>query len=1268
MTQILLVLFINSTIQVRELESNGIEFTIVFDEKEIEKIDFPEASWSAEEGEPNVPSIMYKIGIPQNGGVDVQVVENSEILISNYSVEPVRYMGILEPGPKPVDPSIEKYKNDVFYPGELYEISQPAHCRDLYTVDLRINPVHYNPVSRQLKVSRYLKIRLNFRGVPKIKSSYDRSFDAIFQGTIINFKQCRQWRLDPSPKILNNPFLTGTWFKIEIDNEGIYEIGQDELRDVNVDPAQFDPRTMKIFTFAFDLLPLDVTSIFPDSMIEVPVYVEGESDGIFDRNDKLYFYAYPASHWSIDTTISWYENGYARNNVYWFTFGGNNGKRMESINAAFDGSPASTIVRDIIHFEEDIGNPTRSGINWYWKDISPGSGSSGSCLINLQHPGAQGNALVKSVFFTLAGGQWIYQIKLNDDIFYYDTLALSIMDRLPGHSLTGNGVMSGDSSQFEFSITRPAGNIETLTAYLNSITIEHDRLCDLNYPFHAIYQGPVDYTLRCTNVDENNFVLDITNMQQPKRFVNYRLDGNVLSLSSNADSLQFLYFCRTDQAQTAVLQSAYPGKIKQSDDGAEYLIITHEDFYSVIQPLVNHRRRDYSVKVVKVGDIYNDFSYGKYDPLSIKHFLYYTLNNWMIVPKYILLVGDGTYDYKNNLNKENAPNYIPMYEWGTVLSGNPGIPPNGIFEGEYVNFGGGESMILGRITVRTKQEVRDFIDKLVTYETGMIDGLWNKRILAAADDEYSNSYGWEWFQAPHSYQCESIFDHVPDSLYDFAKIYMVSFPPFQYPHSKPNAQQAFIRELNRGCYAGVYYGHGNTHQLADEGLFFDTNIPQVKNGRRFFFFYFGSCTVGRFDDSDYECIGEQLVRIREGAIGTMAETAGSSPPQNQWIGDTLFSMLTKSNLTMGECFNIARRGEYLLIGDPATRVRRMSAFHNMSATPDSLRPLEKLTVVDNSSVYYMRSLVRDTTHIEWFDESTIDRISGHIYRMVQTGQSSFAPFDYLSEGKEFYKGWWDNDTAIIIVPAVVTTHLPVVSLSTINVADVSEMDSIKIYGSALPTTDETGPQIELYNGAARLKDDDWVEASFVLTGKVRDESGINLMHSVNDIRGFYLYINNEVTAKTDLRDFFIYDRNSFTSGEFNVPLHLNETENTIVINVVDNYYNQTVDTIQLNAEQFNRIRIENLLIYPNPLRNNGLIYFTFNLTNHGTVNIKVFTIAGRLIKTIENVIGHAGYNQVSWGVLDEYYDAISNGVYLIKVTAENDGSKDQITERFIIAR
>ncbi|GAI87548.1 unnamed protein product, partial [marine sediment metagenome] len=120
------------------------------------------------------------------------------------------------------------------------------------------------------------------------------------------------------------------------------------------------------------------------------------------------------------------------------------------------------------------------------------------------------------------------------------------------------------------------------------------------------------------------------------------------------------------------------------------------------------------------------------------------------------------------------------------------------------------------------------------------------------------------------------------------------------------------------------------------------------------------------------------------------------------------------------------------------------------------------------------------------------------------------------------------------------------------------------------------------------------------------------------------------------RDYFMYDRNSYTTGEFNVEIVLPNPVDTITVNITDNYYNQTTETIVLNAEMYDDIEITNFLIYPNPLQDNKGIWFTFNLSNSGLVDIKIFTIAGRLIKTINNVSCGVGYNQIHWETFDEY--------------------------------
>jgi hypothetical protein len=195
-----------------------------------------------------------------------------------------------------------------------------------------------------------------------------------------------------------------------------------------------------------------------------------------------------------------------------------------------------------------------------------------------------------------------------------------------------------------------------------------------------------------------------------------------------------------------------------------------------------------------------------------------------------------------------------------------------------------------------------------------------------------------------------------------------------------------------------------------------------------------------------------------------------------------------------------------------------------------------------------------------------------------------------------------------------------------------------------------------------------VSKEFTLTGKVSDESGINMLNSVNDTRGFFLYVNQDLENKIDLRDLFIYDQNSYTSGEFNVELELPEAVDTIHFNVTDNHFNQTTVQLVLNAELYGNVSIDNLLVYPNPVIDRGNVWFTFTLSNAGTVSIKVFTIAGRVIRTIDNLSCNAGYNQIVWNGRDEYDDEISNGVYLVKAFVEGANGTDDIVEKFIIGR
>ncbi len=1269
-------------ININPLGNRGLEIEFTEDNLSPENLFFDGATCVAQPGEPETPTIDLIIGVPQDGNIDVRIIDAREEVYRGVNVKPVVPLAILEGNIQDTnDLSLEIYKQDRYFPSEIIKFSPPGYYRDINVVNIRLNPARYNPARKELVVAKRIKLRVNFEGAPVTRMITNENFENIYKHTILNYEQCKYWRRETRRQPINNPFTTGTWFKIEVGEEGIYKIGYDEIRNAGIEPKQFDPKTMKIYTAAFELLPKNVIQQFADSLLEIPVFVEGEDDHSFDKGDYLLFYGFPASHFYIrDTAVYWFENGYARKNVYWFTFGSSYGKRMERVNATWNSTEPETTVTNILHLEQDLSNPTRSGINWYWQDMSLGKLESTAVWLAIKNPKANGQTkLVISVFDSMSptGQPFWVRFGLDGQLFFNDTMVLPQTMSLPAVKLTGYGTLNGDSSTFEFRLRRPAGTTAELVAYLNCLDLEYQRLTDMTEPFHAYFTGPRDYSIRCYRVNSKPFILDISDIRFPRLFDGFSVEDKRAVFSNHCDSIQLLYLAQLNSAISARLIPANPGKLRVADNGCEYLFITHRNFYNSIMPLVNYRRKDYTTRVVVVDPIFDDFSYGKYDPLAIKHFLYHTYNHWVTVPKFVFLIGDATYDYKNNLGKDNPPNFIPMYEAGTTLSGNPGIPPNYIYEGEYVNFFGTEAMVLGRITVRNNSEVRDFLDKLFAYEQSDIDGIWNKRIILTADDEYAT----HWEGTEHASACEAVSYIVTDSLYDRAKIYELSYLPFP-PHetgtTKPLATADFIKELNKGALIGCFFGHGNTHQLAHEKLFYFTDIPLINNGRRPFFFYFASCTVGRFDDSDYECLAEEFVRMKYGAIGTMGAHAGSNTSVNEPLGRTLFQLFTSqdTSLTMGEVYHIAKHAHggipiYLMLGEPATKIRKVKQIFDLHATVDSIRPLEKLKIVSAKKPYYLTAYVKDTTHIRWIDANTANRISGHIRRTVRynSGAGDTVVFDYAVEGKEIYQGFWSGDTAQIVTPQIPTNNEPVIKLSGYKEQLSGYSKPVAIYGNAVPSTDQSGPEVVLYDGARKLNDGDWVDSKFMLTGVVTDESGVNLLNSKEDARGFFLYLGEDnVSNRVDLRNNFIYEKNSYSKGEFRTEINLENPQDSITIYVSDNVYNQTIKKILLRTDLNARLSIENLLVYPNPVRDNNGLWVTFTLSQSARVTIKIYTVAGRLVKVIPDIHCNPGYNQRFWDGLDEFGNTLSNGVYLVHVSATGIAGPDKKIEKLIIAR
>ena len=115
----------------------------------------------------------------------------------------------------------------------------------------------------------------------------------------------------------------------------------------------------------------------PENLVEIPIIIYGEDDGVFDSNDKIIFYGQGPSGFDYnDNEVNWSQNLYFNSSKYWIFIPADNSLRGMRIPLAQD-PPQVDISLDYgisyYHSETDLINPERSGLRWYGPQVQNGS-------------------------------------------------------------------------------------------------------------------------------------------------------------------------------------------------------------------------------------------------------------------------------------------------------------------------------------------------------------------------------------------------------------------------------------------------------------------------------------------------------------------------------------------------------------------------------------------------------------------------------------------------------------------------------------------------------------------------------------------------------------------------------------------------------------------------------------------------------------------------------------------------------------------------------
>lgn len=857
-----------SHLQLLRSDDQGVLLELTLDDFEVETVAhggqtyhrllIPDMVQTTVPGAPQVPTRGTLLGLPTTQGVAVQIlaaeyeklrgyrlypaprIEATEAFADNLLAGSVKQTFTLDQG---------LYATDAFYPGTPVELSHTGHMRDQAVAQVQFYPLQYNPVTGELRLYRRVLARVTWEAPSPAMTTGARGmspiYESLLKNAVLNYGALERPSIaeqaspmpPPGNDIVSTADSTPT-LKIGVTEDGLYELTYGDLTGAGLDLSGVDPRTIKL----------------SNQGSEIPIYVRGEGDGVF-TTDSILFYG---------TAIT---DVYTIKNVYWLTVGESNGQRMSMRNGTPLGATVLTRFPVTLHAEEDtvywLAMPNGEGRDhWFWEDrISPSSSDLPRYrdyslnLNNIATTVATATVRVRLQGFTgldhrtkiyLNGHQiddqtWSGQVVFDHEV---EVDHAFLMD--------GTNTIRAEASDIGAVVDQSFVNWIEID-YWDTYAAEKDELI-FGVPAGGTFQFDV-----AGFSDSDVQVFDVTNPASVAVITNtnivYDAGSYHLQFKDTVElKTRYLALTSTQRKSAASIEMDQPSSWRSPGNGADYIIITHEDFYTSSLRLANHRNSASGLRVatVRVEDIYDEFNFGVFNPQAIRDFLSYAYHNWVSpAPIYVLLVGDATYDYRGNLGRvgyvptrmieTDLLGQTPSDNWFVLVSGDDVLP----------------DMFVGRLPADSVSQADNMVDKIIFYEQNPPDEPWNTNVLLVADDD--------------EVSFESISEHlareVPD-YYTINRIYVAEYPP-----GDPTTDIADT--INDGSILINFSGHGNVDNWGvwSGGRIFDnSDIDALSNDGRLPVTTVANCLNGFFVGRTASMAETFLKSQNKGAVAVWAPT------------------------------------------------------------------------------------------------------------------------------------------------------------------------------------------------------------------------------------------------------------------------------------------------------------------------------------------------------------------------------------------------------------
>ncbi|MGL1887212.1 MAG: type IX secretion system sortase PorU [Reichenbachiella sp.] len=1095
---------------------------------------------------------------------------------------------------------------------------------------------------------------------------------------------------------------SGDWYKVAVLSEGVYKIDAAFVDKLGIDRQAIKASHLAVYGNGYNgMLPQLNSTSRPDDLLENAIYASGLGDDSFDDGDYILFYGKSSDQLNFDPTSgSFYsdKNIYTDSSFYFVTIKDEPAKSMETMVAGNVGDSKTSTYKSLQEYQIDEYNILKSGREWFGDRFS---NSSTKASITFSTTGMVAGAALKafvrvvseatvassyevSVDGTRMGEITMSPVSGNE----YTTLADIQLDTLSLEAFSP----TGDVMTVEVDFNISSGNAR---GYLDFVDVQTTRHLDVEIGVITFVQEEMQSSFSIASMAANDHIWNISDP------TNTRVQQFVLDGSNGEFFSEFSYQSFVAFEEESVIQPIIIGQVINQNlhdlAAADVIYITIGSFESEVQKGANFRlaKDGLLTQVVLVSEIFNEFSSGRQDLVAIRDFIRYQYIKHDRL-KYVTLVGDGSYDYKDRAIFDR--NLVPLYQARNSVHKIFSYSSEDFYgfmdedEGEWVENEAGDHTMeigVGRIPAKTVEEVAQYVNKMIHYESSSLSYRnWRNSIVFIADDGDDNS---------HQKHAEIFSGMIESSAKEFNvnKIYLDAYEQtgIKPNQDAPKATAAFVEAIAKGSLIVNYTGHGREDKLADENLFNDEIIADLSNRLLLPFFITATCQFGKYDDPGLVSGGEQMIlHPNGGAVAMLTSTRPVYASSNFLLNEAFYTaLLEKENGgikrlgdLMRETKNNSLEGpknrNYALLGDasmslvfPSERIE-ITAINSLALEEqDTLKALGK---------YNLKGVVN-------YGEAVDESFNGSVFVTVFDKPSQFQTLGdeigcspevynqndvYLFQGEaSVIEGVFEID---LIIPKNIdySIGLGKISLYAVNESKTQEAngyyDDLYVGGSASITDkDNTPPEIEIFMNNTGFVNGGKVGPDAMLLVKLSDQHGINISKASfgNDL---IMYLDEEEALL--MNQYYTASLDTYQEGWILYPMdNLTPGQHQLSIVAYDTYNNRSESTIDFVVTDGNGILLTNVMNYPNPMSDHTTFSFSHDrLGEQLDIVLSVVNLQGQeIIRNSYRFLDTPTTLNIKWDGKDANGNNLKKGIYLYKIVVKSslDGAESAKQRKLLIA-